>query len=247
MRIYRAGSRNRVPAGRVPANLQAPAIGCLQACRHPAGTQKVPSRHPGSDAGCLQAPCRHPAGTQQAPGVGCRVLAGPGRHPAGTRDRLPGACRRPAGTQQAPGIASRVPAGTSRHPAGTRDRVPGACRHQQAPSRHPESGAGCLQAPCRHPAGTRGRVPGACGHPAGTQQASGIGSRSSKLYEKRKRSCPPLMLPSPTVCASRRRRTAMSKEGESAPEVSTRARVRQASTKLTSRGDCRAAPFNADS
>ena len=156
VRIYRAGSRNRVPAGRVPANLQAPAIGCLQACRHPAGTQKVPSRHPGSDAGCLQAPCRHPAGT-------------------------------------------------------------------------------------------RGRVPGACGHPAGTQQASGIGSRSSKLYEKRKRSCPPLMLPSPTVCASRRRRTAMSKEGESAPEVSTRARVRQASTKLTSRGDCRAAPFNADS
>ena len=85
VRIYRAGSRNRVPAGRVPANLQAPAIGCLQACRHPAGTQKVPSRHPGSDAGCLQAPCRHPesgacwapagACKQQAPDPGCLLGA----------------------------------------------------------------------------------------------------------------------------------------------------------------------------
>ena len=86
MRISRAGSRNRVPAGRVPAKLQAPGIGCLQACRHPAGTRQAPSRHPESGAGCLQAP----AGTQQAPGIGCRVPAGtrqaPSRHPGSGAD-----------------------------------------------------------------------------------------------------------------------------------------------------------------
>ena len=61
MRISRAGSRNRVSAGRVPAHLQPPGIACLQACRHPAGTRQAPSRHPGSAAGCLQAPAGSPA------------------------------------------------------------------------------------------------------------------------------------------------------------------------------------------
>ena len=159
MRISRAGSRNRVPAGRVPAKLQAPGIGCLQACRHPAGTRQAPSRHPGSGAGCLQAP----AATQQAPGIGCRVPAGtrqapsrhpgsgtgclqpPGRHPAGTRNRGPAGlqapCRHPAGIHQAPGVgclvqgACRVPAGACRVLAGC---LQGACRV-------PDS----MQAPCR--------------------------------------------------------------------------------------------------
>ena len=66
VRISRAGSRNRVPAGRVPAKLQAPGIGCLQACRHPAGTRQAPSRHPGSAAGCLQAPAGSPAKAREA-------------------------------------------------------------------------------------------------------------------------------------------------------------------------------------
>ena len=101
MRICRAGSRNRVPAGRVPANLQAPGIGCLQACRHPAGTRQAPSRHPGSGAGCLQAP----AGTQQAPGIGCRVPAGtrqaPSRHPGSAAGCLQAPAGSPAKAREA--------------------------------------------------------------------------------------------------------------------------------------------------
>jgi hypothetical protein len=53
------------------------------------------------------------------------------------------------------------------------------------------------------------------------------------ITKGRKRSPPPLILPCPTVCGSRRRRGAMSKEGESAAEVTRRALVRQASTKLS--------------
>ena len=183
MRISRAGSRNRVPAGGVPAKLQAPGIGCLQACRHPSGTWQAPSRHPGSAAGCLQAP----AGSQQAPWIGCRV---------------------PAGTVQEPGLHRADKMLSSSH---------GHCR--AAVRKINES---LTRGPAEH----------------GPQSCTKRRKDPLLLSCYRRPLC---------VCASRRRRIAMSEEGESVAEVSTRARVRQASTKLSLHGDCRARVFNADS
>ena len=87
VRICRAGPRNRVPAGRVPAHLQAPGIGCLQvptvtqAPRHP-GTQAP--RHPGAVLCARETEGRETGGLTLSP-------SHPGtqapRHP-GTRRKL---------------------------------------------------------------------------------------------------------------------------------------------------------------